>query len=141
MKFVAIATAILPLASALLVEKRSTGLPQVNAVIDLDDLDFLDLDAEPINVLSILHDLLDQGEIDILGADDKDLSKRANVPFLNCGKSRATRCALTSGGVLATCIWAAIAKGKDMKENTKCVAAAAAFGTILPTDCKLCLGF
>ncbi|KAM3413526.1 hypothetical protein BST61_g11515 [Cercospora zeina] len=76
------------------------------------------------------------------------LSKRADVIFLNCSDLRATPeffrpmlrdvetnlswksswrcragCALSSGGALSTCVWAAISFGKDIKEDSKCIAA------------------
>ncbi|GIZ45850.1 hypothetical protein CKM354_000900000 [Cercospora kikuchii] len=144
MKFFAYAAAGLPLASAVMIPRElqiDTTPLSCNIDLDLDvNLDQAGNQAvNQVDVLGVLSKLLADGEIDITDVDTR-VSKRADVPFLHCGYSRAARCALSSGGALATCVWAAISFGKDIKEDSKCIAAVAAFGANLPQDCRLCLG-
>ncbi|KXS09492.1 hypothetical protein M427DRAFT_38824 [Gonapodya prolifera JEL478] len=84
-----------------------------------------------------LAELVSSGKVNFCGAD---LEKRRDVPGLHCGFARATRCALSTSGVLATCVWAAISLGRDIKEDSKCAASIVALGANLPRDCKLCFG-
>ncbi|KXS19593.1 hypothetical protein M427DRAFT_29021 [Gonapodya prolifera JEL478] len=87
--------------------------------------------------LMVLSGLVLDGKVNLCGAD---LEKRSDVPGLHCGYARATRCALSTSGVLATCVWAAISLGTDIKEDSKCAASIVALGANLPRDCKLCFG-
>ncbi|KAI5360078.1 hypothetical protein Slin15195_G119400 [Septoria linicola] len=89
--------------------------------------------------LGALNDLLDASGLN-LKRDEAAISRRTDVPGLNCGFQRAERCAGSTSGVLVNRFWAAIETGKDIEQDTACIAAATAFGSALPTDCKLCLG-
>ncbi|CAK3762196.1 Hypothetical predicted protein [Lecanosticta acicola] len=67
------------------------------------------------------------------------LEKRGKVPGLHCGFKRAFKCLEHAAGTINGCVWAAIHKGKDAQDDSSCVAAVIAIGSLLPADCALCL--
>lgn len=105
--------------------------------------------------LGALSDLLDASGLNVK-RDEAAVSRRTDVPGLNCGFQRAERkfqqesfnkflhadrnpgCAGSTSGVLVNCFWAAIETGKDIKQDTACIAAATAFGSALVSTMIFC---
>ncbi|GIZ49103.1 hypothetical protein CKM354_001214200 [Cercospora kikuchii] len=144
MKFFAIASIALPLINAAMLPARAaTDLDLTTPLTCPLSLDKLSgsLPVQQIDVLDVLKNLINDGEIDLVDVKEAaDIEKRAMVPGLHCGYTRAFRCAMNSAGLLNQCVWAAIKLGRDVQDDTSCIAAAIAIGSNLSNDCKLCFG-
>ncbi|CAK1367594.1 unnamed protein product [Cercospora beticola] len=94
MKFFAVAAIALPLINAAMLPARAAAntdldLTPLTCPVSLEKLSG-DLPVKEIDVLDVLTTLLNDGEIDLVDLKEAaDLEKRAMVPGLHCGYTRA----------------------------------------------------
>ncbi|USP82103.1 hypothetical protein yc1106_09377 [Curvularia clavata] len=114
MKFFAYAAIVIPMVSAAAI---SSPPPTYDMVIDMLD------DNQTLELVDTMIDLDHKGTLAETLGQEGSLSKRWDVPGLNCGSTRALNCAREAGGRLAKCFMAVIAGATDIKTDEKCASA------------------